>query len=130
MENHFFHLLAYTVYLPVSVLLTWYVANSLFKSGKVFMLDIFRGRQDISDATNQLFKVGFYLLNLGFALHILEIGQELIDYRQTVEALSEQLGGFSIYLGLMLFFNLFLFFRGKRKSKEMERLQKLDSMIS
>lgn len=130
MENHSYHLIAYAVYLPISCLLTWYVANSLFNSGKVFMLDIFKGRQDISNATNQMFKVGFYLLNLGFALHILEIGQDLSDYRQTIEALSEQLGGFSIYLGLMLFFNLFLFFRGKSKSAEMEKIQKLNSMIS
>jgi F0F1-type ATP synthase assembly protein I len=38
--------------------------------------------------------------------------------QQLIEALSVKLGGFSIYLGIMLFANLFFFFRGKKKSKE------------
>jgi F0F1-type ATP synthase assembly protein I len=39
-----------------------------------------------------------------------------------LETLSYKIGGFSIYLGLMLFFNLYLFFRGRRISKERSRL--------
>jgi len=35
-----------------------------------------------------------------------------------IEALSIKIGGFSIHLGVMVFLNLYLFFRGKRKSKE------------
>lgn len=115
---------AYMVYLPVVILLTWYVAFTLFRNSKVFMLDIFNGRQEIAYATNTLFKVGFYLLNLGFALFILEIGYEVVSAQQAIEALSYKIGGFSIYLGVMLFFNLYLFFRGKRVAKE-RRLQHL-----
>ena len=68
-----FILTAYLIYLPVAVLLTWYVARTLFNSGKIFMLDIFNGRQEIATSTNKLFEVGFYLMNLGFALLILKI---------------------------------------------------------
>lgn len=109
---------AYGIYLPVSVLLTLFVAKTLFKNGKVFMLDIFNGRQDIAFATNKLFEVGFYLLNIGFALVILEYEGNMPDYQVMIEKLSFKLGMFSIYLGIMLFLNLYLFFRGKRKSKE------------
>lgn len=116
--NNSFIILAYCIYLPFSILLTFYVAKSLFKNGKVFMLDIFNGREEIAFATNKLFEVGFYLLNLGFALLILEVESALGNYQNMIEILSYKLGGFSIYLGLMLFLNLYLFFRGKRKAKE------------
>ncbi|HEY8898522.1 MAG TPA: hypothetical protein VIM79_27025 [Niastella sp.] len=39
-----------------------------------------------------------------------------------LEILSTKIGGFSIYLGVMLFFNLYLFFRGRRISKQKARL--------
>ena len=65
--------LAYLVYLPVALGLTLYVARTLFRNARVFMLDIFRGKADIADSTNRLFEVGFYLVNMGFALKILEI---------------------------------------------------------
>src|SRR5215470_8366771 len=116
--NHSFTVIAYFIYLPIVILLTWYVAHTLFKNGLVFMLDIFFGRQEIAKATNSLFKIGFYLLNLGFALYILQIYDALNGAQSVIEVLSYKIGGFSIYLGIMLFFNLFLFFRGKRISRQ------------
>ena len=114
--------IAYLIYLPVVILLTWYVAHILFKNSKVFMQDIFNGRLDIALSTNKLFETGFYLLNLGFAMVIMQIATEIFDSRSLLEILSSKIGGFSIYLGLMLFFNLYLFFRGRRISKQKARL--------
>ena len=114
--NTNFMVLAYAIYLPVTIFLTIYVANVLFKNGRVFMLDIFKGRHEIADATNHLFKVGFYLLNIGFALVLMYIGYEIFGTRALLEILSHKIGWFSIYLGIMLFLNLFLFFRGKKKT--------------
>ena len=113
MENQFI-ITAYLIYLPVALLMTFLVARSLFKNGKVFMLDIFGGKEEIAFATNHLLEIGFYLMNIGTALFILKI--EGIDTTQMmIEKLSFKVGGFSIYLGLMLFVNLFLFFRGRQK---------------
>ena len=114
-------LTAYLIYLPIALVLTYYVAHTLFKNGRVFMLDIFNQKEDIAFSTNRLFEVGFYLLNIGFALMILQIdnpGYGLVDtYQEMVEVLSRKIGGFSIYLGIMLFGNLYMFFRGRRASK-------------
>jgi len=110
--------LAYLIYLPTALGLTWYVAHTLFRNARVFMLDIFRGNTAIADSTNRLFEVGFYLLNAGFALWILRIPYDVDGYQEVVEALAGKIGGFAIYLGVMLFLNMYLFFRGRRKSRE------------
>lgn len=110
--------MAYCIYLPIALALTWYVARNLFKNSFVFMKDIFNGREEIALATNTLFRIGFYLLNIGFALYILKINQNLMNMQETIEILSFKIGGFSIYLGVMLFLNLYLFFRGKRVAKQ------------
>ena len=120
--NNNFLIAAYSVYLPVTLFLTYYVAKTLFNSGKIFMLDIFIGRVEIAESTNHLFRVGFYLLNIGFAMLMLKTNYEVFNGQTLLEILSLKVGGFSIYLGLMLFFNLYLFFRGKRKSKENQAL--------
>ena len=99
-------IIAYSIYLPVTIGLTYYVARVLFRNGKVFMLDIFRGREEIATSTNKLFQVGFYLLNLGFAFLTLKVSYDITGAQDVFEALSAKIGGFSIYLGIMLFFNL------------------------
>lgn len=109
-------LIAYCIYLPIALLLTCYVSRTLFKNSLIYMMDIFKKREEIALATNTLFETGFYLLNLGYALLILRIDTEIITAQELIEVLSKKIGGFAIYLGIMLFLNLYLFFRGKRKA--------------
>jgi len=109
--------IAYSIYLPVVIALTIYVAHNLFKNSIVYMKDIFNNREEIANATNTLFKIGFYLLNIGFALCILQIDYVTATAQSVVEVLSKKIGGFSIYLGIMLFMNMYMFFRGKNASK-------------
>ena len=109
--------IAYFIYIPLALVLTWFVARNLFKNGLVYMRDIFNGREEIAMSTNQLFKTGFYLLNIGFALWILKMYQ-LENTQEMIEALSQKVGGFSIYLGVVLFLNLFMFFRGKKAARQ------------
>ncbi|KAF2513429.1 hypothetical protein [Flavobacterium foetidum] len=118
-------LIGYIIYLPVALFLTYYVSKTLFQNGKIFMLDIFKGREEIAEATNRIFETGFYLLNIGFALMILRLNLDTDTYQELVERLSYKIGGFAIYLGIMLFFNLYFFFRGKRKAKEAQREERL-----
>ena len=66
--NTTYNLTAYAIYLPVVLTLTIVVSELLFKNAKIFMMDIFHQKSVIALATNSLFKIGFYLLNFGFAL--------------------------------------------------------------
>ena len=83
---------AYFIYLPIALGLTFYVAHTLFKTGKVFMFEIFNGREEIANATNRLFQLGFYLINIGFALWILKINSYHVDnYQDVIEALGSSI---------------------------------------
>ena len=90
------------------------------------MLDIFKHNESIALATNKLFEIGFYLINIGFAFLFMKIkfyGSVAMNSQDLVEILSKKIGGFSIYLGLMLFINLYFFFRGRKASKKTKPVQ-------
>ena len=113
--NATYNLSAYAIYLPVVLTLTIVVSELLFKNAKIFMRDIFHQKEEIAMATNSLFKIGFYLLNIGFALKIIEFYQ-ITTQESLIVSVSEKIGGFSIYLGIMMLFNLLLFMRGRKNS--------------
>ncbi len=119
-----FNLIAYLVYLPVAILMTITVSNVLFKNGKIFMYDIFHQKEDIATATNSLFKIGFYLLNIGFAMLIVYM-TEITTTEDFIVRLSTKIGGFAIYLGVMLMLNLLLFMKGRRKSMQRKQMDTL-----
>ncbi|MDQ1161561.1 hypothetical protein QE422_001929 [Chryseobacterium sp. SORGH_AS 447] len=114
---------AYMIYLPIVITLTVFVSQFLFQNSKTFMIDIFHQKEDIAMATNSLFKIGFYLLNMGFALCIIEF-YEIHTLESLVVDMSEKIGKFSIYLGIMMLLNLLLFLKGRKHAMNKEKMIK------
>lgn len=114
---------AYMIYLPIVITLTVFVSQFLFQNSKTFMIDIFHQKNDIAMATNSLFKIGFYLLNIGFALCIIEF-YEIHTLESLVVDMSEKIGKFSIYLGIMMLLNLLLFLKGRKHAMNKEKMIK------
>ena len=105
----------YAFYIALSVCLTVWVARTLHKNGRVFLVEVFHGDEKIADSVNHLLVVGFYLINLGYVTLALKIGGTIQDYRGGIEALSWKIGLVLLVLGGMHFFNLFVFSRIHRR---------------
>ncbi len=99
----------YVVYLLLSIALTVWVARTLFKNGRIFLVDVFHGNEALADSVNHLLVVGFYLINLGYISLMLKISDPVTDARQSIEALAAKMGLVLLVLGGMHFFNLLLF---------------------
>ena len=104
----------YIVYILFITVSTIYVARTLFTNSKTFMHTIFNGREALANATNKLFETGFFLLAFGLGLWHLTTYRYVGDIRQFFEVLSIKTGAFTLFLGGLLFFNLFMFFRGMK----------------
>ena len=107
----------YISYICVSVALTVWVAQTLHKNGRIFLVDVFRGNEALADSVNHLLVVGFYLINFGYATLALKIGYDVENARASIEALSWKVGLVLIVLGAMHFFNLFVFSRIRRHGR-------------
>ena len=107
--------MAYLIYVPAAVAMTIWVARTLHKNGRVFLLQAFRGREDMADSVNHLLVVGFYLINLGFIATALRYGEKPHDVQGVIEFLSTKLGIVMVVLGGMHFFNMANFDKMRRK---------------
>ena len=112
----------YLVYLSISIGLTIWVARTLFRNGRTFLLDVFADREDLADSVNRLLVVGFYLVNLGFVSLALQLTTEVLDTRESIEALSWKVGRVLLVLGLMHFCNLYLLQRLRVRSRNEARM--------
>jgi hypothetical protein len=104
----------YAAYVTLSLLLTVWVARTLHHNGRVFLVDAFGGNEPLADSVNHLLVVGFYLVNIGYITLTLKYANEIETARVGVEVLSAKVGAVLVALGLMHFFNLFLFHRLRR----------------
>lgn len=105
----------YLVYLLVSVALTVWVARTLHRNGRIFLVQAFRGSEAMADAVNHLLVVGFYLMNIGFIVFALRYGTKPANAQEAFEFVSTKLGVVLLVLGAMHFFNMFNFDKMRRK---------------
>ncbi len=109
--------LTYATYIILSLGLTVWVARTLFKNGRLFLIDAFQGNKEMADAVNHLLLVGFYLLNVGFISLFLRFGSKPDSLIESIEYISTKLGIVLVVLGFMHFFNMWNFSKLRRKGR-------------
>lgn len=107
----------YIAYLIICLTVTVWVAHTLHKNGRVFLVDAFHGDTALADSVNHLLVVGFYLINVGYVSMALTTTQQVASLRQTFELVSDKVGLVLLVLGGMHFFNLFVFSRIRKRSR-------------
>jgi hypothetical protein len=90
------------------------VARTLHRSGRVFLIDAFRGNAALADSVNQLLVVGFYLINVGYIALALKTADPLANFRGVIELESTKIGVVLLILGAMHFFNMFILAKMRR----------------
>ena len=98
--------ITYVSYLMISVAMTIWVATTLKKNGRVFLVDSFEGNESLADSVNHLLVVGFYLINIGYILLALKTSNDINDLRVCIEFLSMKIGIVLLVLGALHFFNI------------------------
>jgi len=108
--------MTYGLYLLIALPLTIWVARSLFRNGRIFLVDCFHGNDSMADSVNQLLVMGFYLVNFGFVALYLKMAGDVVEVRGIFEALSGKLGVVLLVLGGMHFFNLLVFTKMRERA--------------
>lgn len=111
------YLACYVTYLAISIALTIWVAHTLHRSGRIFLLGAMHGDERLADSVNQLLVVGFCLINIGYIALALKTAEALTTIRQVIELESTKIGVVLLILGGMHFFNMFVLNRMRRNTR-------------
>lgn len=126
-----YNIIAYSIYIPTTIALSIWIAKSLHKNTKAFLLERFNNNESLAGSTNNLIQTGFYLIALGFSFMKMTVRNnghynnnqsyvydQLASTQQTIEELAVKLGSFTLILGLLLFFNFFIMLMIQRPKKQ------------
>jgi hypothetical protein len=100
---------AYALYLLISIPLTVLVARTLSRHGRTFLTEVFADSPGLANAVNQLLVVGFYLVSLGFVTLFLTSHAQVPTAREVFELLSVKVGTVALILGGMHLTNVLVF---------------------
>jgi hypothetical protein len=104
----------YLLYITISITLTVWVAKTLHKNGRLFLIDRLNGNQELADSLNHLLVVGFYLINIGYISLALKTHDSIENFQQIIEVLSGKIGFVLVVLGIIHFTNLLILTRTRK----------------
>src|SRR4051812_10675092 len=93
------------LYVVMAACLPAWPARALFEGGTAFLHDVFGDKPALAEAVNRLLVVGFYMLNLGYALFILRLTRQL-DGFEAVQFLVNRLSILLVTLAIIHFVNV------------------------
>lgn len=106
---------SYIIYICLSITVTVWVAKTLHKNGRAFLVDAFKNNSELADSINHLLVVGFYLINLGYMSYHLKTNIPPQTWAQMIEVLSAKIGIILLVLGTMHFLNIYIFNKMRNK---------------
>lgn len=107
--------LSYFAYLVFAIGMTVWVARTLSKNGEVFLIDCFGHDAVLARSTNHLLVVGFCLVNIGFILLALQLGDEPTTWPEAIRFVASKVGLAVLVLGCWHFFNMHMIAQYGRK---------------
>lgn len=84
----------YLIYAFVAVALVVFLARTLSRNGQIFLEEAFE-REELAASINQLLVIGFYLLNLGYALLVYRVQT---SYPTVIEAFNDLMTNIGVLL--------------------------------
>jgi hypothetical protein len=110
---------SYLVYLAITLIVTVWVAFTLHRSGRIFLVDAFHGNDALADSVNHLLVVGFYLINVGYIALTLRSDQKPSNLVEAMEIFSHKIGVVLLVLGVMHFINLKIFAAMRQRGQKL-----------
>ena len=102
-----YNIVTYSVYLPIIFFITIRIGWIFNKNGEVFLLNIFKGNTALVKNINRLLLIGYYLVNLGYAVVTISFWEKVESPIEVINTLSGVLGKIIILLAILHYNNIF-----------------------
>ncbi len=110
-----YNTIGYLTYLPIVGFITIYVGKLCHTHGHIYVKQAIDD-EDTAHAVNNMLLVGYYLVNLGYAVYALTDWSYITSLSEVISEVASQSGYIIILLALLHYFNLLtLFLVRKRK---------------
>ena len=100
------NILAYSIYLFITYLITVRVGLLSFHNGRIFVLGVLNEDVALTDFINRILLVGYYLVNLGYAALMISFWKTVAGWRELFTSITTMTGTILLTLAVMHYINI------------------------
>jgi hypothetical protein len=111
------NIIAYIIYLAITYIITVKVGRLFYKNGRIYILQLMKADDAITDFINKLLLVGYYLTNLGYATIMLSFWKKITTFSELLASVSTMTGRIILSLAIVHFVNMFTIYLIAKKQQ-------------
>jgi len=105
-----YNILSYIIYGCITVYIIYYVGRLFHRNGRIFILRLFNGNDSLTDTTNNILLLAYYLFNIGYSVIQFSFWERITDVVNMISSISVKTGILILILALTHYFNIFLIY--------------------
>ena len=102
-----YNIISYIIYIPIIFFIMIYTGWLFYSYGETFLLNLFQKDKTLVKSINNLLLIGYYLVNLGYAITTIAFWEVITTIPEMLNALSYHLGIIIIGLAVLHYNNVF-----------------------
>ena len=102
-----YNIISYIIYLPIIAYIMLKVGWLFYKNGEFFLISLLQNNLLLAKNVNSLLLIGYYLVNLGYAVLTISDWETINSFIEMVNTLTHVIGKIMLLLAILHYNNIF-----------------------
>lgn len=105
-----YNILSYSIYGCITVYIIFWVGKAFYRNGRVFILRLFHQNEALTDTTNKILLMAYYLFNIGYAVIQFSFWEKVYGIATMISSIATKTGILVMILAVTHYFNILLIY--------------------
>ena len=113
-----YNIFSYFIYGCITVYIIYWVGKLFHRNGRIFILRLFHQDESMTDTTNNILLIAYYLFNIGYAVVQFSFWDKVSDIKSMIASISMKTGVLVTILAITHYFNIYLIYFLSKKNHQ------------
>lgn len=113
-----YNILSYGIFALITCYIIIWVGRLFHSNGRVFILSFFHNRKDLTDTTNNLLLIAYYLFNIGYAIIQFSYWERVQNVTEMISCIASKTGILIFVLAALHYNNMLIIYLISNKTQK------------
>jgi hypothetical protein len=113
-----YNILSYLIYGCITIYIIYWVGKLFHRNGRIYILRLFHQNEAVTDTTNNILLIAYYLFNIGYAVAQFSFWEKVSDVETMIATISAKTGVLVTILAVTHYCNLYLIYFLSKKNHQ------------
>lgn len=122
-----YNILSYLIYGCVTIYIIYYVGKMFRRNGRIFILRVFQENESLTDTTNNILLMAYYLFNIGYSIIQFSYWGRVTDVESMISSISRKAGLLITILAVTHYLNMLIIYFLSNRNNHLSQTKNIRS---